>query len=145
MPFRHQYADSMVVAQRRRLDDVSKGLRIFRETVRPDYVHFYRNFHLKTMLALSRTAPARWAPSWRCARGRFWGAGENIGTGRVAANAATTSFMSAMARSKLSRPSADNSTTAIIRLDHLRRRQCRKRIADALATAEFNIQKRLHY
>ena len=33
-------------------DDVSKGLRVFRERVKPDFIHFYRNFAPQDFLVL---------------------------------------------------------------------------------------------
>lgn len=129
-------------------DDVSKGLRIFRETVRPDYVHFYRNFSPEDYVRLIANCACQVGNSSSALReGSFLGVpAVNIGTRQGG------------------RECGDNVIHVrydAIEIEQAIRRQlghghypgstifgdgsAGKRIADILATAEFKIQKRLHY
>jgi UDP-hydrolysing UDP-N-acetyl-D-glucosamine 2-epimerase len=129
-------------------DDVSKGLRIFRETVRPDYVHFYRNFSPEDYVRLIANCACQVGNSSSALReGSFLGVpAVNIGTrqgGRECGDNVIHVDYDALEieqaiRRQLGHGHYPGSTI-------FGDGTAGKRIADILATAEFKIQKRLHY
>lgn len=129
-------------------DDVSKGLRIFRETVRPDYVHFYRNFSPEDYVRLIANCSCQVGNSSSALReGSFLGVpAVNIGTrqgGRECGDNVihvgydATEIGQAI-RQQLGHGDYPGSTI-------FGDGSAGKRIADILATTEFKIQKRLRY
>jgi len=129
-------------------DDVSKGLRIFRETVRPDYVHFYRNFSPEDYARLIANCACQVGNSSSALReGSFLGVpAVNIGTrqgGRECGDNVIHVGYGAIEIEQAVRRQLDHGhyPGSTIFGDG----SAGKRIADILATAESNIQKRLHY
>jgi UDP-hydrolysing UDP-N-acetyl-D-glucosamine 2-epimerase len=129
-------------------DDVSKGLRVFREHHNPDYLHFYRNFSPEDYVRLLKSCAVLVGNSSSGLReGAFMGVPVvNIGTrqqGRERAeNVVDVGY------------DADAIQAAIHKqLKHGGYRPSKlfgdgtagKQIADILATAEFRIQKMLSY
>jgi UDP-hydrolysing UDP-N-acetyl-D-glucosamine 2-epimerase len=129
-------------------DDVSKGLRVFREHHNPDYLHFYRNFSPEDYVRLLKSCAVLVGNSSSGLReGAFMGVPVvNIGTrqqGRERAdNVVDVGY------------DADAIQAAIQKqLKHGSYRPSKlfgdgtagKQIADILATAEFRIQKMLSY
>lgn len=129
-------------------DDVSKALRIFRETIRPDYVHFYRNFSPEDYVRLIANCACQVGNSSSALReGSFLGVpAVNIGTrqgGRECGDNVIHVGYDALEieqaiRRQLGHGHYPGSTI-------FGDGTAGKRIADILATAEFKIQKRLHY
>ena len=73
-------------------EDISRGMRKFRERYKPDYIRFYKNFPMETYLRLMRSAPA-----WSATRARRFARARSSGRrpstsapGRTAASAART-------------------------------------------------------
>ena len=129
-------------------DDISKGLRVFREHHNPDYLHFYRNFSPEDYVRLLDNCAVLVGNSSSGLReGAFMGVPcVNIGTrqqGREHAENVTDAGYDA------------NEIEAAIRkqLKHGKYQRslmfgdgtAGKQIADILATAEFRIQKMLSY
>ncbi len=129
-------------------DDVSKGLRIFRETVRPNFVHFYRNFSPEDYVRLIANCSCQVGNSSSALReGSFLGVpAVNIGTRQGGRECGDNVIHASYASIEIEQ--------AIIRqLDHgpysgstiFGDGSAGRRIADILATANFTIQKQLCY
>ena len=129
-------------------DDVSKGLRIFRERNQPDYVHFYRNFSVEDYgRVINNCACLVGNSSSGLREGAFLGVPcVNIGTrqqGRERGPNVTdvpydAGQIEAAIRRQLANGRYPSSTV-------FGGGQAGKRIADVLASAEPRIQKRLCY
>lgn len=129
-------------------DDVSKGLRIFREMEQPDYIHFYRNFTPDDYVRLIANCVCQVGNSSSALReGSFLGVpAVNIGTrqgGRQCGeNVMHVGYdahaIEAAIRTQLARDRYQGS-------DLFGDGKAGERIAEILATAEFRIQKRLHF
>ena len=129
-------------------DDISKGLRVFREHHNPDYLHFYRNFSPEDYARLLNNCACLVGNSSSGLReGAFMGVPcVNIGTrqqGRERAenvidvgydaSAIEAAIRKQLEHGKYPRSKLFGDGTA------------GKQIADILATAEFRIQKMLSY
>ncbi len=129
-------------------DDVSKGLRIFRERNQPDYVHFYRNFSVEDYgRVINNCACLVGNSSSGLREGAFLGVPcVNIGTrqqGRERGPNVTdvpydAGQIEAAIRRQLANGRYPSSTV-------FGGGEAGKRIADVLASAEPRIQKRLYY
>lgn len=129
-------------------DDVSKGLRMFREIEKPDYIHFYRNFSPEDYVRLIANCACQVGNSSSALReGSFLGVpAVNIGTrqsGReCGANVLHAGYdaieIEQAVRRQLNHGRYAGSTI-------FGDGNAGARIADILATATFTIQKRLHY
>ena len=129
-------------------DDISKGLRVFREHHNPDYLHFYRNFSPEDYVRLLDNCACLVGNSSSGLReGAFMGVPcVNIGTrqqGRERAeNVADVGYDASAIEAAIRK-----------QLKHGKYPQSKlfgdgtagKQIADILATAEFRIQKMLSY
>lgn len=129
-------------------DDVSKGLRVFREHTNPDYLHFYRNFSPEDYLRLIKHCACLVGNSSSGLReGVFMGVPcVNIGTrqqGRErGVNVIDVPYdaekIGAAIRRQLEHGPYEPSTL-------FGNGAAGRRIADILATANFRIQKKLSY
>jgi UDP-hydrolysing UDP-N-acetyl-D-glucosamine 2-epimerase len=129
-------------------DDVSKGLRVFREHTNPDYLHFYRNFSPEDYLRLIKHCACLVGNSSSGLReGVFMGVPcVNIGTrqqGRErGVNVIDVPYdaekIGAAIRRQLEHGPYEPSTL-------FGNGTAGRRIADILATANFRIQKKLSY
>jgi UDP-hydrolysing UDP-N-acetyl-D-glucosamine 2-epimerase len=129
-------------------DDVSKGLRVFREHTNPDYLHFYRNFSPEDYLRLIKHCACLVGNSSSGLReGVFMGVPcVNIGTrqqGRErGVNVIDVPYeaekIEAAIRRQLEHGPYEPSTL-------FGNGTAGRRIADILATANFRIQKKLSY
>ncbi len=129
-------------------DDVSKGLRVFREHTNPDYLHFYRNFSPEDYLRLIKHCACLVGNSSSGLReGVFMGVPcVNIGTrqqGRErGVNVIDVPYdaekIGAAIRCQLEHGPYEPSTL-------FGNGTAGRRIADILATANFRIQKKLSY
>ena len=129
-------------------DDVSKGLRVFRERHHPDYLHFYRNFAVEDYARLINNCVCLVGNSSSALReGAFLGVPSvNIGTRQQGRDRGSN---------VIDVPYDANAIEAAIRrqLEHGRYPtsiifgdgSAGRRIADVLASAEIRIQKRLTY
>lgn len=129
-------------------DDVSKGLRIFREIEKPDYIHFYRNFSPDDYVRLIANCACQVGNSSSALReGSFLGVpAVNIGTrqgGRqCGANVIHVDYDAAAIESAVRVQLAHGRYPGA---DIFGDGKAGERIAEILATAEFQIQKRLHF
>ncbi|HET7681156.1 MAG TPA: UDP-N-acetylglucosamine 2-epimerase [Xanthobacteraceae bacterium] len=129
-------------------DDISKGLRIFRERRKPDYLHFYRNFSPEDYVRLLDNCACLIGNSSSGLReGAFMGVpcvnigtrqqgrehAENVTTVGYDANAIEAAIRKQLKHGKYPRSKLFGDGTA------------GKQIANILATAEFRIQKMLSY
>ncbi len=129
-------------------DDVSKGLRMFREKHSPDYLHFYRNFAVEDYARLINNAACLIGNSSSALReGAFLGVpAVNIGNRQLgrehasnvmhvdyAANAIAQAIQQQIAHGKYPSSTLFGDGTA------------GAKIADILATVEIKIQKTLSY
>ena len=129
-------------------DDVSKGLRMFREAVRPDFVHFFRNFSPEDYVRLIANCACQVGNSSSALReGSFLGVpAVNIGTrqgGRECGdNVIHVGYEAARIEQAIRQQLRHGHypASSIFGDGH-----AGKRIAEILATAKINIQKRLHY
>lgn len=129
-------------------DDVSKGLRVFRERHHPDYLHFYRNFAVEDYARLINNCACLVGNSSSALReGAFLGVPSvNIGTRQQGRERGPN---------VLDVPYDARAIEAAIRCQLERGRYpsstmfgdgfAGRRIADILASAEIRIQKRLTY
>lgn len=129
-------------------DDVSKGLRIYRETEKPDYIHFYRNFSPEDYVRLIANCACQIGNSSSALReGSFLGVpAVNIGTrqsGRECAENVVHSGHNAyqIEQAVLHQLANGPYPAASLFGDG----NAGARIAEILAKAKFKIQKRLHY
>lgn len=127
-------------------DDVSKGLRMFREKYRPDYIHFYRNFSPEDYLKVINASSCLIGNSSSAIReGAFLGVpAVNIGTRQTGRergpNVIDTDYDSRQIFCAIRK-----------QLDHGRYESCRiygdgkagERIADVLVSCPLVIQKKL--
>ncbi|MBL6958311.1 MAG: UDP-N-acetylglucosamine 2-epimerase (hydrolyzing) [Rhodospirillales bacterium] len=129
-------------------DDVSKGLRMYREDRSPDWLHFYRNFEIQDFARLLQNTACLIGNSSSALReGSYLGVpAVNIGS-RQQGRERGDNVIDAVHQ-------ADVIEAAIRQqLDHKRYDQSSRfgdgtaggKIADILSTAEFKIQKRLTY
>ena len=129
-------------------DDVSKGLRMYREARSPDWLHFYRNFEIQDFARLLQNTACLIGNSSSALReGSYLGVpAVNIGS-RQQGRERGDNVIDAVHQ-------ADVIEAAIRQqLDHKRYDQSSRfgdgtaggKIADILSTAEFKIQKRLTY
>lgn len=129
-------------------DDVSKGLRMFREKHRPANFEFFRNFATEDYARLIRNCACLVGNSSSALReGAFLGVpAVNIGTrqqGRERGdNIAQVDYDAAQIRAAIERQLAHGRYAPSPIFGDGKAGQ---RIADILATATFRIQKRLHY
>jgi UDP-hydrolysing UDP-N-acetyl-D-glucosamine 2-epimerase len=129
-------------------DDVSKGLRMFREKHRPANFEFFRNFATEDYARLIRNCACLVGNSSSALReGAFLGVpAVNIGTrqqGRERGeNIAQVDYDAAQIRAAIERQIAHGRFPSSPIFGDGKAGQ---RIADILATATFRIQKRLHY
>jgi UDP-hydrolysing UDP-N-acetyl-D-glucosamine 2-epimerase len=129
-------------------DDISKGLRVFREKHNPDYLHFYRNFSPEDYVRLLDNCACLVGNSSSGLReGSFMGVptvnvgtrqggrerGENVIDVDYDADEIEAAIRKQLKHGKHPRSNLFGDGTA------------GKQIADILATAEFRIQKRLSY
>ena len=129
-------------------DDVSKGLRVFREHNNPDYLHFYRNFSPEDYVRLLKSCAVLVGNSSSGLReGAFMGVPVvNIGTrqqGRERAENVTDVGYDAGAIEAAIRKQLKHGPYTPSKL--FGDGTAGKQIADILATAEFRIQKMLSY
>jgi UDP-hydrolysing UDP-N-acetyl-D-glucosamine 2-epimerase len=129
-------------------DDVSKGLRMFREVEKPEYIHFYRNFSPEDYARLIANCACQVGNSSSALReGSFLGVpAVNIGTrqgGRECGNNVLQAAYDAVEIEQAVRHQLGHGRYAGSTI--FGDGNAGTRIADILATAEFNIQKRLHY
>ena len=129
-------------------DDVSKGLRIYRETEKPDYIHFYRNFSPEDYVRLIANCACQIGNSSSALReGSFLGVpAVNIGTrqsGRECAENVVHSGHNAsqIEQAVLHQLANGPYPAATLFGDG----NAGARIAEILAKAKLKIQKRLHY
>jgi UDP-hydrolysing UDP-N-acetyl-D-glucosamine 2-epimerase len=129
-------------------DDVSKGLRMFRDRNPNAPIHFYRNFSPEDYARLIHNASCLIGNSSSGLReGAFLGVPVvNVGTrqsGRECAdNVAHVGYDRAQIKSEIQKQIAHGRYKRSVMFGDGRAGQ---RIADILATAEFRIQKQLHY
>ncbi len=129
-------------------DDVSKGLRMYRERCDPDWLHFYRNFATEDYARLIKNASCLVGNSSSALReGAFLGVpAVNIGNrqqGREhGENVAHVSHDTAAIAEAISAQVAHGPYAASPLFGD---GQAGRRIAEILATAEISIQKRLAY
>jgi UDP-hydrolysing UDP-N-acetyl-D-glucosamine 2-epimerase len=129
-------------------DDVSKGLRMFREAENPDYIHFFRNFSPENYVRLIANCSCLVGNSSSALReGSFLGVpAVNIGTrqeGRECGDNVIHTPYDAIEIAGAIRHQIDHGRypgSDIFGDGH-----AGSRIAEILATAEFKIQKRLCY
>lgn len=129
-------------------DDVSKGLRIFREKQKPDYVHFYRNFSPEDYGRLINNSACLVGNSSSALReGSFLGIpAVNIGTrqeGREKGENVMNVDYDAGSIAKAIRKQLDNGKyekSLLFGDGH-----AGERIAKILSEVEISIQKKLHY
>lgn len=129
-------------------DDVSKGLRVFRERHQPDYLHFYRNFAPEDYARLIANCACLVGNSSSGLReGTFLGVPcVNIGTRQTGRergpNVIDVPYQAAAIEAALLRQIAHGpyGRSALFGDG-----QAGRRIADILANAEFRIQKMLSY
>ncbi len=129
-------------------DDISKGLRVFREHHNPDYLHFYRNFSPEDYVRLLDNCAVLIGNSSSGLReGAFMGVpcvnigtrqqgrehAENVTAAGYDANEIEAAIHKQLKHGKYQRSLMFGDGTA------------GKQIADILATAEFRIQKMLSY
>jgi UDP-N-acetylglucosamine 2-epimerase len=129
-------------------DDVSKGLRVFRERHNPDYLHFYRNFSPEDYVRLINNCACLVGNSSSGLReGAFMGVPcVNIGTrqqGRERASNVTDATYDADAIEAAVRRQLAHGRYP--RSNMFGDGSAGSKIADILATAEFRIQKQLSY
>ena len=129
-------------------DDVSKGLRIYRETEKPDYIHFYRNFSPEDYVRLIANCACQIGNSSSALReGSFLGVpAVNIGTrqsGRECAENVVHSGHNASQIPKAVLHQLANGPYPAATL--FGDGNAGARIAEILAKAKLKIQKRLHY
>jgi UDP-hydrolysing UDP-N-acetyl-D-glucosamine 2-epimerase len=129
-------------------DDVSKGLRVFREHHNPDYLHFYRNFSPEDYVRLLNSCAVLVGNSSSGLReGAFMGVPVvNIGTrqqGRERAENVTDVGYDAGAIEGAIRKQLKHGRYTPSKL--FGNGTAGKQIADILASAEFRIQKMLSY
>lgn len=129
-------------------DDVSKGLRVFREAEKPDYIHFYRNFSPDDYVRLVANCVCQVGNSSSALReGSFLGVpAVNIGTrqgGRQCGVNVMHVGYDAVAIESAIRIQLAHGRYPVS--DIFGDGTAGKRIAELLATAEFQIQKRLHF
>jgi UDP-hydrolysing UDP-N-acetyl-D-glucosamine 2-epimerase len=129
-------------------DDVSKGLRVFREHNNPDYLHFYRNFSPEDYVRLLNSCAVLVGNSSSGLReGAFMGVPVvNIGTrqqGRERAENVSDVGYDADAIAGAIRQQLKHGRYTPSKL--FGDGTAGKQIADILATAEFRIQKMLSY
>lgn len=129
-------------------DDVSKGLRMFREKYQPDYIHFYRNFSPEDYLKVINASACLIGNSSSAIReGAFLGIpAVNIGTRQTGRERGPNVI------------DCDHDSKAIVaaikqQLKHGRHEVCTiygdgqagRRIADLLVTCPLDVQKKLCY
>ncbi len=129
-------------------DDVSKGLRMFREIEKPDYIHFYRNFSPEDYVRLIANCACQVGNSSSALReGSFLGVpAVNIGTRQGGRECGDNVLHAAYDAGEIEQAMR-------CQLGHGRyaptpifgEGRAGERIAEILATASFNIQKRLTY
>ena len=129
-------------------DDVSKGLRIFREKEQPDYIHFFKNFSPEDYVRLIANCACQVGNSSSALReGSFLGVpavniGSRQGGRECGENVIHVTYESSeieqAIRHQLQRGRSPGTTI-------FGEGKAGLQIADILATAEFKIQKRLHY
>ena len=129
-------------------DDVSKGLRVFRERERPDYIHFFKNFSPEDYVRVIANCACQVGNSSSALReGSFLGVpAVNIGSrqgGRECGEnvmhvAYDAGEVEQAIRHQLQRGYYPGTNI-------FGEGQAGLKIADILATAQFKIQKRLHY
>ena len=129
-------------------DDISKGLRVFREESKPDYIHFYRNFAPDDFVRLIANCTCQIGNSSSALReGAFLGVpAVNIGTrqgGREHAENVVHAGHDSTEIEKAIRHQLKNGRYS--RSTLFGDGKAGDRIVEILATSEFVIQKRLHY
>jgi UDP-hydrolysing UDP-N-acetyl-D-glucosamine 2-epimerase len=129
-------------------DDVSKGLRMFREIEKPDYIHFYRNFSPEDYVRVIANCACLAGNSSSAVReGSFLGVpAVNIGTrqgGRECGDNVLDAAYEAAEIEQAIRRQLGHGRYAPTPI--FGEGRAGERIAEILATASFNIQKRLTY
>jgi len=129
-------------------DDVSKGLRVYREKHDPDWLHFYRNFAVEDYARLIGNCACLIGNSSSGLReGAFLGVpAVNIGTrqaGRERGENVIDVDYDAAAIETAARQQLAHGRHP--RSDRFGKGDAGRQIADILASVDFRIQKRLHY
>ena len=129
-------------------DDVSKGLRIFRETKQPDYIHFFKNFSPEDYVRLIANCACQVGNSSSALReGSFLGIpAVNIGTRQGGRECGENVLHVGYDGYEIER-------AILLQLKHghytgtnvFGDGKAGMKIAEILANAQFKIQKRLHY
>ena len=129
-------------------DDISKGLRMFRENEKPDYVHFYRNFSVEHYAQLIGNCACLIGNSSSGIReGSFLGVpAVNIGTRQASREQAENCINTGYSHQEIEEAIRHHIQNGRYASDTLYGDgKAGKRIADILADVDINIQKRLMY
>ena len=129
-------------------DDISKGLRMYRERENPDFIHFYRNFAIRDYARLIGNCSCLIGNSSSALReGSYLGVpAVNIGTRQCGReHGENVLFVDHVSEDIEKAIRKQISSRCYPRSNLYGEGNTGKKIADILATSEIKIQKRLHY
>jgi UDP-hydrolysing UDP-N-acetyl-D-glucosamine 2-epimerase len=129
-------------------DDLSRGMRKFREHRRPDYIRFYKNFPIETYVRLMASCACAIGNSSAPLReGAYIGVpAVNVGTRQAGRDRGANVVDAGYDRQEIAAAIRGQIAHGRYDSDHLYGDGgAGPRVADILATAELRLQKRLHY